>query len=124
MAKRRIEPLEALEYLEDIAYGRKMDCKPYALKQIIETALKELRDIKASKFLVAIPRISGKTTPYDELLLLQNVIKVLKKIGTLDLFTICSKDLKSGRVSRRYFCNDKKITRRQYYTLKEVFKDE
>lgn len=37
---------EALNYLEDMAYGRKMKLIPYQLKQIIEKELQAFKNIK------------------------------------------------------------------------------
>lgn len=38
----KIKPLKALEYLDDMAHGRKMDYNPHELKCVIEKALKRL----------------------------------------------------------------------------------
>ena len=49
--------------------------------EIIEKELTTLEEIRSSKFLVAIPRMSNKSNYIDELLLLQKVLKIIKEIA-------------------------------------------
>lgn len=42
---KELTPLEALDYLEDIAYGRKMEFNAHELKLLIETELKNYQEL-------------------------------------------------------------------------------
>jgi len=51
---KQLSPLEALEYLDDIAHGRKMKYDPHELKKIVEKAL-EYHQIKVVFFDLTMP---------------------------------------------------------------------
>ena len=91
---------------------------------IIEKELKDIQEIKTKKYLVAIPRMTNKTSIVDELLTLQTAIKIIKEKQVDMRIFIASAILAEHETPDAYnfTISDVKrhLTQEEYDLLKEV----
>ena len=114
---KKLTPLEALCYLDDIAHGRKTEFDPHQLKIIIETALKRLEFYDKCNY---------QTTIHKD------VLQISKELQALEIVkekVMCLVSLDDGEICKGHYrvydgelFMHTELTKEEFDILKEVLK--